>query len=116
MSERDIRLYLNDILESIESIFSYISGIDYKKFSETRMIYNAVIREFEIIGEASKKIPRETRQHYKEISWRNIIAFRNLLIHEYFGVDTRILWNTINTDLFPLKTAVCDLIEKEKHK
>jgi uncharacterized protein with HEPN domain len=114
MSERYLNLYLNDILESIDSIFSYISDTDYDEFCKNRMIYSAVIREFEIIGEATKKIPKEIRQNYKNILWRDIIDFRNLLIHEYFGVDHKILWNTIHNDLHPLKQAIQTLLAQSK--
>jgi uncharacterized protein with HEPN domain len=75
-------------------------------FVQDRMRYSAVIREFEIIGEAVGKLPEELKGEYPEIPWQDIKDFRNLLAHEYFGVDLEIVWNTICDDLPMLMDAV----------
>ena len=107
--KRDILLFITDIKESIEAIYTYIKDEDYDNFVEDRKTYSAVIREFEILGEATKHLPKELTEQYKYINWRDIIDFRNILIHEYFGVDFEIVWNTIKNDLPPLYQAVCDI-------
>ena len=99
MSKRDIKLFITDIKESIEAIFEYIKDEDFNSFINDRKTYSAVIREFEIIGEATKHLPEELTNRYVHIGWRDIKDFRNMLIHEYFGVDFEIVWNTIKNDL-----------------
>lgn len=111
MSKRLVRLYLNDILESADAILSYTNNMSFEDFKNDRKTYSAVIREFEIIGEASKKIPSSITQKYKDIEWREIGDFRNLLIHEYFGVDLEIVWNTIK-DLTNLKIQILKIIKE----
>lgn len=106
MSKRDIRLFINDIKESCEAIFDYTKDMDFDGFVDDRKTYSAVIREFEIIGEAAKHLPIEITDKYNNIGWRDIKDFRNLLIHEYFGVDFEIVWNTILDDLPKLYKAI----------
>jgi uncharacterized protein with HEPN domain len=99
MSERNFELYLTDILESGRAIQSYVQGIEFKGFADDRMRYTAAIREFEIIGEAVGKLPEDIKAKHPNVPWREIKDFRNMLIHEYFGVDLRIVWNAIHQDL-----------------
>jgi uncharacterized protein with HEPN domain len=106
MSKRSDRLYCRDILESGAAIRSYVEGIDFDAFVRDRMRYSAVIREFEIIGEAVGKLATELKEAYPDVSWQDIKDFRNLLAHEYFGVDLEIVWNTIQNDLTMLMGAV----------
>lgn len=109
MSKRDVRLFLNDISDSCEAIFEYVKDLEFDAFVSDRKTYSAVIREFEIIGEATKYLPQELTDKYQNIGWRDIKDFRNMLIHEYFGVDFEIVWNTIKEDLPPLYDAILTL-------
>jgi uncharacterized protein with HEPN domain len=111
MSERNYRLYLTDILDAGQAIQSYVATLDFESFQKDRMRYAASIREFEVIGEAVGKLPEELKIQYPEVPWREIKDFRNLLIHEYFGVDLRIVWNTIHQDLPPLLKAASMLLD-----
>lgn len=106
MSERPQRLYCQDILDAGSAILTYVQGISYDAFAQDRMRYSAVIREFEIIGEAVGKLSATLKECYPEIPWQDIKDFRNLLAHEYFGVDLEIVWNTIHHDLPKLIDAV----------
>ena len=106
MSERPQLLYCQDILDSGAAILTYVQGITCETFVHDRMRYSAVIREFEIIGEAVGKLPATLKNGYPDIPWQDIKDFRNLLAHEYFGVDLEIVWNTINNDLPMLMEAV----------
>lgn len=106
MSKRDFRLFVVDIKESTEAIFNYVEEIDKEGFKNDRKTYSAVIREFEIIGEAVKHLPEVLTEQYPEIAWRDIKDFRNLLIHQYFGVDHEIVWNTIQNDLPKLHEVI----------
>ncbi len=110
MSERPQLLYCQDILESGSAIQSYIQGITCDVFIQDRMRYSAVIREFEIIGEAVGKLSEDLKGRYPEIPWQDVKDFRNLLAHEYFGVDLEIVWNTIRDDLPMLIDAVQKIV------
>ena len=110
MSERPQFLYCQDILESGAAILSYVQGLTCDAFVQDRMRYSAVIREFEIIGEAVGKLSEELKGGFPEIPWQDIKDFRNLLAHEYFGVDLEIVWNTIRDDLPMLMDAVQKIV------
>jgi len=96
-------LYIEDILESIDAIENYIYEIEYMEFIDNRMIYSATIRELEIIGEATGKISQDIKQKYTDIDYRMIKDFRNVLAHEYFGVDMEIVWSIVISKLPKLK-------------
>ncbi len=112
MSERPLLLYCQDILDSGSAILSYVQGVTFENFAHDRLRCSAVIREFEIIGEAVGKLPAGLKDTYPEIPWQDIKDFRNLLAHEYFGVDLEIVWNTIHNDLPVLLDAVQRIIRE----
>jgi uncharacterized protein with HEPN domain len=99
MPKREIKLLLQDIVENAESIFEFTNGIGYEDFINNKMRVYAVVRAFEIIGEAAKIIPAETKAHYPLAEWQLMTDFRNLLTHHYFGIDYEILWRTIKENL-----------------
>jgi uncharacterized protein with HEPN domain len=111
-TKREVRDYLNDILESIGDIHDFTRSMTYAEFSADRKTVKAVIRCLEVIGEAAKKIPAETRASYSALPWTEIAGMRDKLIHEYFGVDLEIVWETINNDLDGLETATGDILKK----
>jgi uncharacterized protein with HEPN domain len=92
---RSQNLYLNDISESIEKILEYTKEIDLDMFIENSMVFDAVVRNFEIIGEAARNIPDSIKTRFSDIPWADMVGMRNILIHGYFGVDYSIVWNTI---------------------
>lgn len=110
MSNRPQLLYCQDILDSGAAILSYVHEITFDTFAHDRMRYSAVIREFEIIGEAVGKLSEELKAGYPEIPWQDVKDFRNLLAHEYFGIDLEIVWNTIRDDVPMLMAAVQKIV------
>ena len=99
MSSRNENLYIKDILDAINNIENYTKGISFEKFSGNQMIIDAVVRNFEIIGEAAKNLSKETKSSLSGIPWQDITAMRNKIIHEYFGVDLGIVWKAVKQDL-----------------
>ncbi len=103
---RGDKLYILDILESIEAIESYVKTYDYDSFIENRMVYAATIRELEIIGEAASKLSDGLKEKYPNIDYRTVKDFRNVLAHEYFGVDMQIVWMVATQKIPQLKREI----------
>ena len=97
--KREYEDYLRDMLENAEKALSFVQELDYDGFCKDDKAMYAVIRAFEIIGEAARQIPEDVRQANPEIQWREIAAMRNKLTHEYFGVNTKVVWRTVQEDL-----------------
>ena len=100
---RDYKLQLDDILEAIERIKQYTSDMSEEAFALDHKTQDAVIRNLEIIGEAARNLPEKIKDSTSQIQWYKIIALRNILIHEYFGVNTKILWDVITNKLGKLE-------------
>lgn len=92
---RDYKLYLADILAAMESIERFIAGMTLEEFQKDDKTASAVIRKFEIIGEASRNIPDEIKQRHPAVPWKEMSGMRDRLIHAYFGVDYNLVWTTI---------------------
>jgi uncharacterized protein with HEPN domain len=99
MNERTWRLFLEDLVESIEKIDKYIDGMDYDSFAGDEKTVDAVVRNLEIVGEASKNIPDSIKAEHSEIPWHRMSGLRNVLAHEYFGIDLNIIWKIIKENL-----------------
>ena len=99
MSERDISLLLGDMLESALKIKRYVEGMDYESFISDEKTVDAVVRNFEIIGEAANRIDPDFKIRNPELEWKRIRGFRNRIIHEYFGIDFEIVWTIIEEDI-----------------
>jgi len=116
MKEKDriILDYLNDILEAIINIKNFLNDIEYPVFEKDIKTQYAVIRALEIIGEASKKIPPEVKESYSKIPWRLMAGMKDKLIHDYFGIDTRVVWKTVTEDVLKLQEEIETLIHDIK--
>ena len=108
-SKREIFDFLDDILEAIADLRNFTSGMTFEEFRTDRKTTNACIRSLEVIGEATKKIPAEIRQQKPQLPWQAIAGIRDKLIHEYFGVDLAIVWQTIQHDLVVFEQAISEL-------
>ena len=110
--ERTILDYLEDISNAILDIRSFVHDMSADAFKADKKTVNAVVRSLEVIGEATGKIPTDIRMRYPEVPWDEIIGMRNRLIHEYFGVDLDIVWQTIQDDLEALETAITTMLNE----
>ncbi len=108
---RDPRIYVEDILEAVRRVCSYTENMDLAAFAGSPITIDAVVRNLEIIGEAAGRIPEEIRAGSPEIEWRKIIALRNVLAHEYFGIHTKIVWDVVSGKLEPLEAACRKILE-----
>lgn len=109
---RSYKLYINDILESMNKIVKFTAGMDYSDFSRNEMVIDAVLRNIEVIGEAAKNIPDDIKDKYTEIPWKRIIGLRNIVIHEYHGVDLENIWKIVNENI-PSVRPVFEKIREE---
>ncbi len=112
MKNKDPKIFLIHILESIEKIEEYIKGFNELQFSNSTGIQDSVVRRLEIIGEAVKQIPNAYRNKYSEIPWKQMAGVRDILIHEYFGVDMHLVWKIVKKDIPKLKKQIIELLEK----
>ena len=97
---------LKHILDAIEEIETYIIKVDFARFVENSMIRFACIKQMEIIGEASNHISAELKSKFSDIEWAQIIGMRNVFAHEYFGIDSRLVWEIIKNDIPELKDRI----------
>ena len=111
---RNYLLYLEDILESTDKIQNYVGDLSYEDILQDKMRIDAIVRNFEIIGEASGKIPQEVRDKFPSVEWRKISNFRNVLAHEYFGIKYKIMWDIIKNKLPQLEKQIKAIVEQEK--
>ena len=116
MSNRTPDLLVEDIIDSINKINKYITGIDYNKFVKDDKTADAVIRNFEIIGEASWRLPPDFKLNYSKIDWEKLRGFRNRIVHDYFGIDYEIVWNIIKTTLPEFETGIKAILEEIKKR
>jgi len=104
--------YIEDIINSIKNIENFTEGMDFEIFEKDEKTSHAVIRALEIIGEAARNIPEEIRKKYPKVPLRDAVGMRDKLIHEYFGVNKKVVWNTIKNDLPILKEGALEILDR----
>ena len=108
---RNVNIYLEDIVSSCDKISTYIAGLDSDSFKSDNKTVDAVVRNIEIIGEAASKVTEDVRNKNQDIEWKAIIGMRNILIHEYFGVDIDQVWLTATEEIPSLRNKVSKIFQ-----
>jgi len=103
--------YIQDILDSIQDVENFIQGMSFVEFKNDRKTINAVVRSIEIIGEASKKIPKRLRDSQPEIPWKKMAGMRDKLTHAYFGIDLEIIWKVVSEEIKQVKPGILKIQE-----
>lgn len=103
---------LHHILNAITEIGIYLNEIDFDTFIQDSMRYNATLRQLEIIGEASGHLSTEIKGDFEEIPWASIRGLRNLVVHEYFGIDDRTIWTIVSEEIPELKIAILEMLKR----
>ncbi len=109
---KDVKVFIEHILDSISLIESYTSQISKEDFIKSCQVQDAIMRRLEIIGEAAKNIPDNFRKEYPGIPWREMTGMRDILIHNYFGVDLDLTGTTVSDSLPELKQKLCRIVGK----
>ncbi len=108
--KKDPAVFLGHILESMYLVEGYLKGVTEERFLKDSALQDAVIRLIEIMGEAVKNIPEDEKALHAHIPWRKIAGMRDKIIHEYFGIDLKLVWNVTQKDLPPLKKEIQKLL------
>lgn len=111
---RDISLYLQDIIEAMSAIEKFVEGISFDEFREDDKTSSAVIRKFEIVGEAAKQIPQDIKDKYNQLPWKEMSGMRDRLIHFYFGIKYELVWHTIKDVIPHVKPVMQEIIQDSK--
>ncbi|MDP2753169.1 MAG: DUF86 domain-containing protein [Nitrospirota bacterium] len=111
---RDYSLYLQDIFDAMRAIEKFVEGMSFEEFRQDDKTSSAVIRKFEIIGEAAKQIPEEIRNKYPVIPWKEMAGMRDRLIHFYFGIKYDLVWHTIKDVIPQVKPAIQEILKSLK--
>lgn len=113
MSERDWVLFLHDISECSNKIMRYSKGLGREEFLADSKTFDAVVRNLAIIGEAAKKIPAEFRRSHPEIEWKKVTGLRDIVVHDYFGIDDDIIWDVVSSKIPQLQLAIALILKDE---
>jgi uncharacterized protein with HEPN domain len=109
MSKRPVDLLLDDICEALDRIEQYTSGMSFDVFSKDTKSVDAVVRNLEIIGEASSRLPADFKDSHSQIEWHKVVGLRHRIVHEYFGIDLQIVWQILQKDLPSLRQAISQI-------
>ncbi len=110
--KKDDRVYLRHILDAIHRVQEYLAGVSYDQFSQNHLLQDGVVRQLEIIGEAARNLSSSFESAHPELPWNKMIGIRNRLIHAYFEVNLRIVWDTVQGDLPSLEAQIEYILEK----
>jgi uncharacterized protein with HEPN domain len=109
---RDWVLYVRDMVACCDKVLAYTGGIDRNDFAERGIVFDATVRNLELLGEAARQVPDAVRADHPGIEWRKIVGLRNLLIHSYFGVDEDVIWDLVQHRIQPLRDSLVDLLRR----
>jgi uncharacterized protein with HEPN domain len=112
MSERDCKLLVEDMIEACDKIMKFTSNMDFNSFINDDRTVDAVLRNLEVLGEASKRLPEDFKNKYDSSVWHKAAGLRNRIIHNYFGIDNNIIWNIIENEMSSFRNILVEINNK----
>jgi uncharacterized protein with HEPN domain len=112
MTSRPARIRLEDLRQAMARVRQYTTGLTYAEFIKDEKTMDAVLRNLEVVGEAARSIPEELRGRYPDVEWHRMIGLRNIISHEYFGVDMQIIWEVATRNVPETEPLVADMLER----
>ena len=112
--QRDYKAYLEDIIEAAAAAREFVTGMDKDELGKDRRTRDAVVRNLEVIGEAAKKLPAQMKRDHPEVEWKKIAELRDILVHDYFGIDMDIVWDVVQNKLPVLTEQVRRILDESK--
>lgn len=116
MTNRPARVRLEDLKQAMARIRQYTASLTYDEFIKDEKTTDAVLRNLEVIGEAARNIPEELRGRYPDVEWHRMIGLRNIISHEYFGVDMQIIWEVATRNVAETEPLVADMLDRLSHE
>lgn len=113
---RDFKIFLKDILQAIQRIEEYAGGLSFDDFCKNQLVQDGVVRNLEIIGEAVKHLPKDLQRKHPDVEWKKISGLRDILIHEYFGVDRDIVWDIVINKIPELQEQISLILKRRKKR
>ncbi len=113
---RDYTLFIKDVITQMEDVESFVKDMSFEEFVADKKTVNAVIRSIEVMGEATRNIPKFIREKYPEIPWRDMAKMRNRLIHVYFGIDLDAVWKTVKVRIPAIKPLIWKVLKEVKNE
>ena len=108
--KKDDTIYVRHILDATERINEYLEGVTEAEFLQTGLLQDAVVRQLEIVGEATRNLSEELRTKHSDVPWREVIGLRNRIAHDYLNVDFQLVWEVVQYDLPILKSRVLQIL------
>jgi len=107
-------LYLRDIVEACDQVLSFVKGMSASELLASELHKAAILQKLTVIGEAAARLPTTFREAHTEVEWRDIVAFRNIVVHAYFAVQWDIVWATVKDDVPQLRRQVLEILQAEE--